>query len=179
MATMAHKHLYSDIWRRSVYGIVWFGRSHEISSKANDKGRLNVDNYEDIEDSSAQKQPYLISAPIEHTPPKAANSVRRGIDAPFSRQQNNTGSNSSSRVASTIILPSYPNKSAKSENGSRFIETFRESARSESFAQFVANRFPKDSFPLDIDAPIPLPRLSEWVVGADVLKGISVSHPSS
>ena len=171
MATMAHKHLYSDIWRRSIYGIVWFGRSHEISLKGNDT-RLNADNYEDIENSSALEQPYIISPPIESTPPKAMNSVRRGIDAPFSRQQNSTSSNGSLRVASTITLPSYPNKSAKPENGSRFIETFREStmlARS--------NQVPKDPFPLDVDAPIPLPRLSQWV-GADVLKGISVSHQS-
>jgi len=181
MATMAHKHLYSDIWRRSVYGIVWFGPSHKISSKGNDTDRLNVDNYEDIENSSARKQPHLISPPIENTPPKTMNSIRRGVDAPFSRKQDSTGSNSSSRMASTIALPSYPDKSAKSENASRFIETFREStmsARSESFAHFVANQFPKDPFPLDIDAPIPLPRLSEWV-GADALKGISVSHQSS
>jgi len=186
MATMAHKHLYSDIWRRSIYEIVWFGQSHQISSKGNDTSRLNVDNSEDIEKSSAQmpsaqNQPYLISPPIEHTPPKATNSVRRGIDAPF-QKQSSTGSNIS-RMASTITLPSYPDKSAKSEKGSRFIETFRESAlsaRSESFAHFVASQVPKDPFPfpLDVDAPIPLPRLSEWV-GADALKGISVHNRSS
>ena len=183
MATMAHKHLYSDIWRRSIYEIVWFGQSHKISSKGNDTGRLKVDNYEDIEKSSTQKQPSLISAPVEDTLPlpKATNSVRRGIDAPFQKQRN-AGSNSSSRMASTITLP-YPNKSAKSENGSRFIETFREStlsARSESFAHFVASKAPKDPFPfpLDVDAPIPLPRLSEWVE-ADALKGISVHNRSS
>ena len=183
MATMAHKHLYSDIWRRSIYEIVWFGQSHKVS-KGNDivTGRLKVDNYEDIEKSSAQKEPYPISPPIEHTPPKATNSVRRGIDAPF-RKQSSTGSKSSSRMASTITLPSYPNKSAKSENGSKFIETFRESAlsaRSESFAHFVASKVRKDPFPfpLDVDAPIPLPRLSEWVE-ADTLKGINVHNRSS
>jgi len=174
MATVAHKHLYSNIWRRSIYGIVWFGQTHEISSKGNDAGRLNVDNCEDVENSSARKQSFLISPPIEHTPPKAMNSVvRRGVDAPFSRKQNGTGSNSPSRIVSTITLPSFPNKSAKPENGSRFIEKFRESARSESFAHFVANQVTKDPFPLDIDAPIPLPRLSEWV-GADALKGFRV-----
>jgi hypothetical protein len=182
MATMAHKHLYSGIWRRSIYEITWFGRSDIISSKGNDTGRLKEDNYDDIEDSSAMKQPYLISPPIEHTPPKATNSVRRGIDAPF-QKQSSTGTDSSSRMASTIILPSYPNKSAQSENGTRFIETFRESAlsaRSESFAHFVASQVPKDPFPfpLDVDAPIPLPRLSEWV-GADALKGNSVHNRSS
>lgn len=174
MATVAHKHLYSNIWRRSIYGIVWFGQTHEISSKGNDAGRLNVDNCEDVENSSARKQSFLISPPIEHTPPKAMNFVvRRGVDAPFSRKQNGTGSNSPSRIVSTITLPSFPNKSAKPENGSRFIEKFRESARSESFAHFVANQVTKDPFPLDIDAPIPLPRLSEWV-GADALKGFRV-----
>ena len=185
MATMGHKHLYSDIWRRSIYEIVWFGRSNKISSesKGNDTGRPNVGNYEDIEKSSAQKQPCLISPPIEHTPPKATNSVRRGIDAPF-QKQSSSGSNSSSRMASTITLPSYPDKSAKSEKGSRFIETFRESAlsaRSESFAHFVASKVPNDDpfpYPLDVDVPIPLPRLSEWV-GADALKGIIVHNRSS
>ena len=182
MATMAHKHLYSGIWRRSVYEIAWFGDTpQKISSKGNDTGHLNVDRSEDIEKSSAQNQPSLISSPVEHTPPKATNSVRRGIDAPF-RKQSSTGSNNSSRMASTITLPlpSYPDKS---ENGSKFIETFRESAlsaRSQSFAHFVASQAPKDPFPfpLDVDAPIPLPRLSEWV-GADALKGISVQNRSS
>jgi hypothetical protein len=183
-ATMAHKRLYSDIWKRSIYEIVWFGQSREISSKRSDTVRLDVDNSEDIEKSSAQKQPYLISPPIEQsppTPPKSTNSVRRGIDAPF-RKLNGTSSNRSSRVmrrmASTMTLPTYIDKSAKSENGSRFIETFRESttlARSQSFADFVANKAHKDPFPfpVDVDAPIPLPRMSEWI-GADALKGISV-----
>jgi len=184
---MAHKQLYSNIWRRSIYEIVWFGQSHEISSSKDDDsdtGPIDVDNSEDIEKSSAQKQAYLISPPIEHTPvvpPKTSNSVRRGIDAPF-RKLSSPSSNRSSRVmrrkASIMTLPSYPERIAKSENGSRFIETFRESsalARSQSFAEFVANKTPKDPFPfpLDVDAPIPLPRLSEWV-GADEMKGISV-----
>jgi len=185
MVTMAHKRLYSNIWQRSIYEIVWFGQSHEISSKGSDTVRLDVDNNsEDIEKSSAQKELYLISPPIEHsppTPPKATGSVRRGIDAPF-RKLNGTSSNRSSRamrrMASTMTLPSYPEKSARSENGSRFVETFRESstlARSQSFADFVANKAPKDPFPfpVDVDAPIPLPRMSEWI-GADALKGISV-----
>jgi hypothetical protein len=186
---MAHKQLYSDIWKKSIYEIVWFGQLHEISSKGNDTGRLDVDNSEDIEKSSAQMQPHFISPPIEHTPvtpPKATNSVRRGVDAPF-RKLNSTGSNRSTRImrrkASTMTLPSYPNKSAKSDNGSKFIETFRESsmlARSQSFADFVANKAAKDPFPfpLDVDVPIPLPRLSEWV-GADVLKGISIQNQPS
>jgi hypothetical protein len=78
-----------------------------------------------------------------------------------------------------MTLPSYPDRIAKSENGSRFIETFRESSsalvRSQSFAEFIANKTPQDPFPfpLDVDAPIPLPRLSEWI-GADAMKGFSV-----
>ena len=187
MATMAHKQLYSNIWRRSIYEIVWFGQSHNISKESdNDSVTLDEDNNnsEDIEKSSAQKQSY-ISPPIEHTPvtpPKATNSVRRGIDAPF-RKLSSPGSIRSSRTmrrkASTMTLPSYPDKNAKSEYGSRFIETFRESStlvRSQSFADFVANKTPKDPFPfpLDVDAPIPLPRLSDWVGADDALKGISV-----
>jgi hypothetical protein len=227
MATMAHKQLYSDIWRKSIYEIVWFGQSHNISSKNNDTGPFDEDNSEDIEKSSTQKQPYFISPPIERSPvtrPKAANSVRRGVVAPFqdidiekssSQKQpyisppieqtavtppkatnsvrrgvttpfqklNNTNSNESPRtVRRMATLPYYPDKSAKSENGSRFIETFRESttlARSQSFKDFIASKTREDPFPfpLDVDAPIPLPRRSEWV-GADALKGIRVRNQS-
>jgi hypothetical protein len=81
-----------------------------------------------------------------------------------------------------LAFPSCPDKSAKSEVGSRFIETFREStlAKSESSEPIVANyQIPQNPLLLviDVDAPIPLPRLSEWV-RADALKGISVhSNP--
>jgi len=265
MATMAHKQLYSDIWRKSIYEIVWFGQSRNISSKDNDTGPLDEDISEDIEKSSTQKQPYFISPPIERTPVtplkaansvrrgvvapfqdienpssqkqpyisppieltpvtplKAANSVRRGIVAPFqdteksSTQQqpyvsspieqtavtplkatnsvrrgvdtpfqklNNTNSNENPRtVRRMATLPYYPDKSAKSENGSRFIETFRESttlARSQSFKDFIASKTREDPFPfpLDVDAPIPLPRRSEWV-GAEALKGTRVRNQS-
>jgi len=186
MATMAHKQLYSDIWRKGIYEIVWFGQSHNISSKDNDAGPLDGDNSEDIEKSSAQKEPYFISPPIESspvTPPKASNSVRRGVDAPF-RKLIITDSNESPRIVRRMAtLPYYPDKSAKSESGSRFIETFRESTtlvRSQSFADFVANKARQDPFPfpLDVDAPIPLPRRSEWV-GADALKGIRVQNQTS
>lgn len=182
---MAHKDLYSDIWRRSVYEVVWFERPHEISSKGSVTDRLSdpgVNHHEDIESSSVPKQFYPIPDVIENIPtlPKATNSVRRGIDAPFSRQQTGTYSNRSSPTISSLGLPSYPNKSAKSEVGSRFIETFRESTlltRPDSLELFVANyQVHKDPFTtsvVDVDAPIPIPRLSEWV-RADALKGISV-----
>jgi len=269
MATMAHKQLYSDIWRKSIYEIVWFGQTHNISSKDNDTGPLDEDNSDDIEKSLTQKQPYFISPPIERTPvtrPKAANSIRRGVVAPFQdidieksstqkqpyisppieltpmtplkatnsvrrgvvapfqdidieksstqkqpyisppiedtavtplkatnsvrrgvdtpfQKLNNTNSNESPRtVRRMATLPYYPDKSAKSENGSRFIETFRESttlARSQSFKDFIASKTREDPFPfpLDVDAPIPLPRRSEWV-GADALKGTRVRNQS-
>jgi len=185
MTTMAHKCLYSDIWRRSVYEVVWFGPSHEIPLKSNAINHLDIDPYidpyyEDIEDSSVREQPYTIYEPIEKTPPLATNHIRRGIDPPFALQPKSTRSNRSSSAVSNSSLPSYPNKSAKSETGSRFIEKFREStllARSESLEHFVAKyQARQDSFPpsvADADAPIPLTRLSEWV-RADALRGISV-----
>jgi len=213
MTTMAHKGLYSDIWRRTVYGVVWFGRSHEIVSKGDVTGGLNEDienssaqtqlnrisdslkntsvekappnvDYEDIENSSARKQLHPISDSVKNTSvestPKTTNFVRRGIDAPFSRHPNGTCSTTSSPTISSFTLPSCPDKSAKSEVGSRFVETFREStslARTESSKHSVANhQIPKDPLPplvIDIDAPIPLPRLSEWV-RADAMQGISV-----
>jgi len=176
---MAHKYLYSDIWGGSVYGVVWFGRSGNVTS------RLTVDpyidHYEDIENSSTRKRLYPIYDPIENIAPWATNRVRRGIDPPFSRQPTNCSTRSlPTGSTSDKSFPSYPNKSAKSDTGSRFIEKFREStllARSESVEHFVANyQARQDSFPpsvVDIDAPIPLPRLSEWV-RADTLRGISV-----
>ncbi|KAF8797932.1 hypothetical protein BYT27DRAFT_7203618 [Phlegmacium glaucopus] len=182
ITTMAHRYLYPDIWKRSMYGVAWFGRSHEIISKDVDP---YIDHYADIESSSARKRLYPISDPIENVAPWATNRVRRGVDPPFSRQPiKGTSSNRSSPTGSTSDLsnsfPSYPNKSAKVDTGSRFIEKFREStllARSESLEHFVANyQTRQDSFPpsvLDVDAPIPLPRLSEWV-RADALRGLSV-----
>jgi len=204
MFTMAHKDLYSDIWRRSVYEIVWFGRPQDTFSKDNVTGRLS----EDIENSSAQKQhsdPISISVvqitsvediDLENSlaqkrlsdatsnsvvetssvAPKSTNSVRRGIDAPFSRQC----SHRSSPTISSVTLPSCLKKRANSDDGSRFIETFRESrmlARPQSSEHVVANhQNHKGPFPptvMNVDVPIPLPCLSEWV-RADALKGISV-----
>ena len=180
MTTMAHKDLYSDIWKRDIYGIVWFGRSNHFS-KGNVTDHLDhdpyVDHYKDIENSSARKRIYPISGPAKNAAPWATNPVRRGVDPPFSQQPTSTCS-SPLVTASELTLPSYPNKSAKTETGSRFIEKFRESTvltRSEE--HFVTNyQVRKDQFPpsvLDVDAPIPLPRLSEWVK-ADAVRGISV-----
>lgn len=177
-STMAHKRLYSDIWTRSVYGVVWFGQSHDSFSKDNVASHLNVepyiDQYKDIENSSLRKRLHPISDPVEKATPLVMNTARRGIDPPFTRQPKSTDS------SSDLSFPSYPNRSAKSESGSRFIEKFREStllARSESLEHFVANsQVHQDPFPLsvlDVDTPIPLPRLSQWV-RADVLRGISV-----
>jgi len=179
---MAHKDLYSDIWRRSMYGVVWFGRSNH-TSKGNVTNHLDLDpyinHYEDIENSSARKRRYPISDPAKNAAPWATNPVRRGVDAPFSQQPTSTCS-SPMVTSSELTLPSYPNKSAKTETGSRFIEKFRESTiltRSESLEHFVTNyQVRKDQFPpsvMDVNAPIPLPRLSEWVK-ADALRGISV-----
>jgi len=182
MTTMAHKRLYSDIWRRSVYGVAWFRRSREISPKGN---HLDLDPYadyyDDIENSSARKSLNLVPDPIEkNAAPWATNQVRRGVDPPFSRQPTSNSSDRSSPTVTASALPSYPNKSAKFDNGSRFIEKFREStllARTESLEHFVskyqAQQNPLPPLVLDVDAPIPLPRLSEWV-RADALRGISV-----
>lgn len=169
-----------------MYGVAWFRRSREISPKSN---HLNLDPYadpyadyyDDIENSSARKSLHLVPGPIEkNAAPWATNHVRRGVDLPFSRQPTSNSSNRSSPTVTASTLPSYPNKSAKFENGSRFIEKFREStllARTESSEHFASKyQAHQNSLPplvLDVDAPIPLPRLSEWV-RADALRGISV-----
>lgn len=182
MTTMAHKDLYPDIWRRSVYEVVWFGRSCGKDNMATN--RLNtdpyVDHYKDIENSSARKRHYPISDPIQNTSSWATSTVRRGVDPPFSRQSKSPCP-SPTISSATLALPSFPNKSAnKSETGSRFIERFCDSTvlvRSNSLEHFIADsQVRQDHFPpsvVDVDAPIPLPRLSEWVK-ADALRGISV-----
>jgi len=91
---------------------------------------------------------------------------------------------------------SIPSRSATvATSGSRFVEKFRESGllmRVEDPGQYTAHYLSSsspsnhahtrsDSFPpsvVDVDQPIPLPRLSEWV-RADGLKGMIVhSNPS-
>ncbi|KAF8163207.1 hypothetical protein B0H34DRAFT_794941 [Crassisporium funariophilum] len=195
ITTMAHKRVYPDIWKRTVYGVEWFGGHEELPSK--EKSITDFcrkiprvdddpyfDHYEDIESTSARKRHYPLRDSIGASAPWASAPVRRGVDPPFATRPT-TRSDRSSPTTLNVPLPSFPDKSAGSSHTStRFIEKFRESsvlARSETSGQFTTHHHARqDSFPpsvADIDSPIPLPRLSEWV-RADALKGIDVhSNP--
>jgi hypothetical protein len=177
---MAHKSIYPDIWKRTVYTIEWFGRPQERPS--NEKIVRNFlensplsnedpyrDYYEDIESTAARKIHYPIRDSIDQATPWGP-TVRRGIDHPFTRPMSNRSSPIPQRL--NLPLPSLPDRSAGAGAGvgSRYLEKFRESnilSRSESPMQYTRHYHTHNSsFPpsvADLDKPIPLPELSEWV----------------
>ncbi|KDR81512.1 hypothetical protein GALMADRAFT_239506 [Galerina marginata CBS 339.88] len=181
---MAHKSLYPDIWTRTIYTIEWFGQPQDRVSKEkivqdffrgrpSSKSDPFQEYYEDIESTAGRKKLYAIRNSVEELTPWAPPlNVRRGIDHPFTRPQGQT-SNASSPIkpALNLTLPSFPDRSATiGTAGSRYLEKFREStvlSRPESSKQFTKHYHAhNNSFALsvaDLDKPIPLPRLSEWI----------------
>ncbi|PPQ83333.1 hypothetical protein CVT25_003972 [Psilocybe cyanescens] len=184
MATLAHKSSYPDIWRRTIYAIEWFGQPQDSPNKGKVvrdffQGKAYSDDedpysafYEDIESTAGRKRAYPIRDSIEEATPWAQANVRRGIDHPFTRPQGQASNRSSPTLHTPpSSFPSFPDRSAGvGIAGSRYVEKFRESgvlARSESPAQYTTHYHAhKSSFPLsvtDLDKPIPLPQLSEWI----------------
>jgi len=195
---MAHKTLVPDIWRRSIYDVDWFGQlevkpsNEQVIQKFLHKSPSYMDDpycdyYEDIEATAGRKKLYRRDS-LEDAAPWAITAMRRGVDPPFARTQGQGHTPSHSQSSATVFtpLPSVPDKTATASNagGSRFVEKFRESSllmRVEDPAQYTSHYHARtDSFPpvvVDVDQPIPLPRLSEWVQ-ADGLKGMIVhSNP--
>jgi len=180
LTTMAHRHLYPDIWRRKISTIEWFGQPSERSSKEKTiqdffRGSPHhedpyYDYYEDVESTPARKKLYAIRDSVEVSTPWAPLNVRRGIDHPFSRPEGQK-LNCSSPAQQSLALPLLPSKSAGvGTAGSRYVEKFRESSvlsRSESSAQYTKHyHADKNLFPpsvADLDKPIPLPEVSEWI----------------
>jgi len=179
--TMAHKHFYPDIWKRTVYSIDWFGQPQELPSS--EKVVQNFlgssphhdnpyfDYYDDIGSTAVRKKLHRIRDSIEEAIPSGGAPIRRGIDPPFARPKQ-TSSYSLPSPPPRLDLPSYPNRSADAIGtaGSRYLEKFRESSvlsRTESLTQYtthyLTHRDSFASFVADLDKPIPLPRRSEWI----------------
>jgi hypothetical protein len=144
--------------------------------------------YHDDIESAAIRPKYSLRDPADEPAPWAATPIRRGIDSPFATQPAQTSSRrdrtsptTSVSATPTLTLPSLPDRRADPllpSNGSRYVEKFRESsvlARSESPAQFTRHYHSRtnstsllSAFALDLDQPIPLTRMSEWVKAEDV-----------
>ena len=184
---MAHKDLYPDIWKRVVFEVDWFyDRPQELSPKEKNLkdfflGKLHAgsdpyfDYYEDIESTAARKKHYPIRDSVEESTPYGPVKIRRGIDHPFTLPSSKQKSPTPQKVV--LPLPSLPSKSAPiGPAGSRYLERFRDSSilsRPETPSQFSKHyHAQKPSFPpsiLDVDKPIPLPELSEWVKAESAL----------
>ncbi|KAF9532278.1 hypothetical protein CPB83DRAFT_847573 [Crepidotus variabilis] len=210
VTSIAHRSIYPDIWKRSVYEIEWFGQPVRLPSKGKVVEKFlqkdlesdsYVDLYGDIEGTADRRRRFIRESIVtDVSAPWAAQSVRRGVDLPFSRKPAGSDLSSSSSKRSTPILPalatapplSVPHRSAttaamSTKSGSRFIERFRESTiltRQETPSQYVERFYAIQeddaSFPkavVDMDQPIPLPRLSEWVrADGQKIPGTMTSH---
>lgn len=178
VSIITHKSLYPDIWTRTIFTIEWFGdRPREPSSNEEAiqnflRGNIHLDKdpyrnyYEDIESTAARKRHYPIRNSIEQATPLGEVKIRRGIDHPFGRPSSNQSSPIPQKVV--VPLPSLPDRNVAP--GSRYLERFRDSnllLRSESPLQYFKHYHASNpSFPpsiADLDKPIPLPELSEWV----------------
>ncbi|KAJ6630687.1 hypothetical protein B0H10DRAFT_2207733 [Mycena sp. CBHHK59/15] len=182
-AVLAHRPMFPGIWSAPAASVDWFvHRTLNAGGDGNDDKEDSWTRYlGEIESSAARKHKYGGSLPVdlekgvhledgqaEEKAPWARQNVRRGVDDPFALRGDGA-SDSGATERQNAALPPLPlrveAKGGKSA-GSRFIERFRESralARGAStspvFAPGVA----------DHDAPIPLPRLSEWI-RADALR---------
>lgn len=198
VATMCHKAIYPDIWKRTIYSIQWFdaaapeplvekGTRHSYTGSTFDEYDVFAAFYHDPEapgnrqarDTSLDPAPWAVPG-------------RRGIDHPFQRNPAQPWRLSPTTTTSPAppqlppkdlvlpLLPAFPGRSADPfasmfsvpppASGSRFVEKFRESsvlARGESPEEFAKRYHARtSSFPLsvlDLDQPIPLTKLSEWV----------------
>lgn len=161
-----------------MYNVEWFGNTEERPSNEKTvldflRGRRSCDInedpyrdfYEDIECTAARKKHYAIRDSLAESTP-----LRRGIDDPFPRPGTNSN-RSSPTLKLNLDFPSFPGKSlGLGISGSRYVEKFRESgvlSRSETPGQYTTHyHAQKSSFPsyvADLDKPIPLPELSEWI----------------
>lgn len=187
---MAHKILYPDIWTRSIYEVEWFGqlpqpltREPVVQGFPEKSTNFNIaPPYNSFEHSYVRKETFRPND-VEEVAPWASHSpgIRRGVDLPFATKPSHPGGSTTNASTLPPTLPlSLPNRTATPgsttnstwTNGSRFIERFREStllARPETTNQFSTHyhvRKDSSSFPRsvdDVDQPIPLTRLSEWI----------------
>ncbi|KAG6854614.1 hypothetical protein C0991_004216 [Blastosporella zonata] len=178
---MVHVRQIPDIWTQSIYSINWFGVGHNGFLNEKDCSLLDPETdtwsryIKDIEAARSSNHNVGMAAPWAQT-------IRRGIDAPFKSNAPSavtSPSTTSTTFTQTAPFPIAPLRiQSRSTAGSRFIERFRESTRlmrQESVSQMQAAG-PTHVVPFpphvdDYDLPIPLPRHSEWI-RADDIKGI-------
>ncbi|KAF5315739.1 hypothetical protein D9611_004603 [Ephemerocybe angulata] len=192
ITVLAHREICDDIWKETIYTMAWFESGIDrVVAKARaarldrdvEKGKSSSDwdvesaqeedpyggYFDDIESSSARKKQF--ATPETNTAPAAAPwanevPIRRGKDTPFSVN--------STPATMAKALPPAP----KSNASSRFIERFRESrilSRFELPSLYGTHFMNNGSTPFqpptspnhDVDKPIPLPRLSQWVRADD------------
>lgn len=175
IATITHRSIYPDIWQRTVYSIQWFDAPRAAPPR--EKGALDSytgslfddkDVYAAFYHDPEARRPTYRDEPA----PWATSPGRRGIDPPFARKPHGAS------LASPVIA--VPDRSADPSlspggGGGRAIEKFREAnvlARAEGAAEFTRHQHTRTaSFPLsvlDLDQPIPLTKLSEWVRATDL-----------
>ena len=177
IATITHKSIYPDIWQRTIYSIQWFEAPR--TAPPLEKGALDAytgslfddkDVYAAFYHDPEARKPIYRDEPA----PWATSPGRRGIDPPFARKPLGTSPASSSPAIAVPDRSADPSLSPGSAGG-RAIEKFREAnvlARPEGAAEFTRHHHTRTgSFPLsalDLDQPIPLTRLSEWVRATDL-----------
>ncbi|KJA27557.1 hypothetical protein HYPSUDRAFT_35474 [Hypholoma sublateritium FD-334 SS-4] len=175
IATITHKGIYPDIWQRTVYSVQWFESPRAAPPR--EKGALDSYTGSVFDDKDVYAAFY--HDPEAHRPkyreepaPWATSPGRRGIDPPFARKPHGTSPASSPTIA---IPDRSADPSLSPGGGARSIEKFREAnvlARAEGAAEFTRHQHTRTgSFPLsvlDLDQPIPLTRLSEWVRATDL-----------
>jgi len=186
--TMTHRYFYADIWKRSVVDIEWFSvrnprvlneKSIENFMTKREVSELAYDLYDDVHSESGQegsrkgslRRLELKTEPIHDERPWVPR-IRRGVDHPFG-----AGRNAAADVVRPLSpepipppLPSKPNPRARETT--RFVETFPATPRESVLVATTTSPKKKiqkaPSIP-DLDLPISLGRLSEWV-RADTLK---------
>jgi hypothetical protein len=188
ITVVAHMRCQPDILSLTVYSVAWFGRPHSGGVTLQKQGSQSFgtsssspipenDSWtrylDDLEHASVRKLQNCTDSGL--APWAQSMNIRRGVDNPFTKQENNTSARSSF-VGGSPTPPPLPIKAQTNgpPDKSRFIEKFRESltiSRSESPAQFVLRSSSRVApFPPrvdDHDLPIPLPRMSEWIRACD------------
>ena len=199
ITTYTHSRYLPSIWCTSVYAVPWFS-SDNVSTAPGEPGVKALFDPEndtwtrylaDIAGTSERKRQHSVDTlekapntqnPVEKAPWAQGAGIRRGVDEPFMRRDDDSSTNTS---RTRVPLPERPARMEPTKAlsvGSRFIERFRESRilsrPGQSHFSCDSTTSAATSFPQDVedhDQPIPLPRLSQWM-RADATKGSSTTR---
>jgi len=175
ITTMLHARVQRGIWFMTVHSVGWFGRGeiYDKNEKDDKDCAFSTDSWTRY---LAKMESSRSEISLDHDVEKApwARTIRRGVDAPFKKQEIPSVTQTSPPDSLRTPLKVQPIRTIA---GSRFVEKFRESrtvSRSDRQPQHLESQ--TEPFPRtveDYDLPIHLPRLSEWI-RADAIKGITV-----